>query len=75
MKFRFQQYEHHQTMVWVREDLRGKHREHCLCWGCRNFYPGESNNCKIAQAVFENCVKFDIVTPMWECPNFVEAKS
>lgn len=26
-------------------------------------------NCEIANAVFENCAKFGIVTPVWECPS------
>ena len=27
-------YKHHGVNVSVREDLKGKHREHCLCWIC-----------------------------------------
>ncbi len=64
-------YEHHGASVAVQPHLRGKHREHCLCFqGCRKFRPGSRGNCEIAQAVFTNCVKFDIVTPVWECPRF-----
>jgi len=63
-------YEHHGTMVAVREDLKGLHREYCLCHSCAKFKPNTPENCEIAQAVFENCVRFHITTPMWECPEY-----
>lgn len=67
-------YEHHGKKVFVREDLKGKHREHCLCYsGCTWFRPGREDNCPIAKAVYRNCVEFGIVTPMWECPVFSAA--
>ena len=67
-----EQYVHHGAAVSVRSDLKGKHREYCLCnTPCTRFKPGKEDNCAIAQAVYENCVRFDIVTPMWECPAFV----
>ena len=63
-------YNHHGRNVWVREDLKGEHIGHCLCYKCDNFKPNCSDNCHIAQAVYENCVEFGLVTPVWECPNF-----
>lgn len=64
-------YEHHGATVAVREDLKGCHREYCLCFqGCARFKPGRPDNCAIAQATYENCVKFDTVTPVWECPEY-----
>ena len=63
-------YSHHGRMVFVRNDLRGKHRDHCLCFECAKFFPGTLQNCPIAQATYENCVKFNTTTPMWECPEF-----
>ena len=66
----FETYEHHGVKVAVRSDLKGKHREHCLCFTCQTFKPNTDENCPIAQAVFENCVKYNITTPMWECPRF-----
>lgn len=57
--------------VWVMSELKGKHREHCLCHqGCKKFKPGEEDNCPIAQENFEFCVKHGVVSPMWECPKF-----
>ena len=64
-------YEHHGGEVFVREDLKGRHREHCLCMTCGLLVPGDrEKNCPIAQAVFDNCVKYNITTPMWECPKY-----
>jgi len=64
-----ERYVHHGTEVVVFSELKGQHRDHCLCFnGCRRFKPGQPDNCPIAQATFENCVKFDLVTPVYECP-------
>lgn len=65
---KFVKYNHHGHNVYVREDLKGKHRSNCLCYLCDRFNPGTEKNCKIASAVYENCVKYGIVTPVWECP-------
>lgn len=67
----YEKYEHHGTLVSVRSDLKGAHRAHCLCFSCQLFAPGTLNNCHIAQATFENCMKFNTVTPVWECPSFL----
>jgi hypothetical protein len=66
----FVKYSHHGIDVWVNDELKGKHRDHCLCFSCELFHPNESNNCRIAQATFVNCVEFGTVTPMYECSNF-----
>jgi len=63
-------YEHFGKEVYVRENLRGQHRKHCLCFMCAKFFPKAPQNCPIAQATYENCIKFNTVTPMWECPMF-----
>lgn len=57
--------------VAVFEKLKGKHREYCLCFqGCKNFKPGTEENCEIAQSNFANCVKYNTVQPVLECPKF-----
>lgn len=67
----YEKYLHHGVDVHVRSGLKGKHREHCLCYGCRKFnLKDKEANCPIARAVFANCVEFNIVTPVWECPHF-----
>ena len=63
-------YKHHGVEVFVKRHLKGRHQEFCLCYCCGKFKPGMENNCFIAQAVYKNCVVFNIVTPMWECPEF-----
>lgn len=64
-------YKHHQKVVVVRSDLKGKHREYCLCWNCDFFFPDDrEKNCITANDVYQNCVEWDIVTPVWECPMF-----
>ena len=30
-------YEHHENEVAVRKNLKGKHRQYCLCFTCGNF--------------------------------------
>ena len=71
----FERYEHRFTgggaaLVWVMKFLKGRHRDHCLCYSCEHF-----GRCAIAKAVFDNCVTYNIVTPVWECPDFTEKKS
>ena len=68
----FEKYEHHGIEVAVRSDLKGKHRDHCLCFqGCPHFKPGDREiNCEIANEVYAICVKYGIVTPVFECPHF-----
>ena len=62
-------YEHHGNLVSVQEHLRGKHKEHCLCFqGCVHFCPDTTENCPIAQELFEFDIRHACVTPMWECP-------
>jgi len=65
-------YKHHDKDVYVQTELKGKHREHCLCFmNCKKFTPDDrENNCKIANTVFKNCVEFGITTPVWECSQY-----
>jgi hypothetical protein len=68
------QYEHHGTMVWVREDLKGKHRSFRLCHSCARFKPGQPDNCHIANDTYQNCVRHGLTTPVFECPAFDHRK-
>ena len=68
---RIETYEHHGAEVYVQTHLKGKHREHCLCYqGCRRFKPGTAENCHIAQENFAMCVRHSIVAPVYECPAY-----
>ncbi len=70
----FEQYEHHGKTVYVFSHLKGMNKKNCMCFSCETFKPGEEDNCPIAKAVFENCVKHHIVTPVYECPVLDEVK-
>lgn len=66
------QYTHHDALVSVDEDLKGKHRNHCLCYKCGSFKPEtREGNCPIANKLFQICVDENVVTPVYECPVFV----
>lgn len=66
----FVQYKHHACKTWVRSDLKGRHRDHCLCYDCENFHPDSKANCPIAQVVYAHCIEMNLVTPVWECQRF-----
>jgi len=58
---------------WVREDLKGRHREHCMCFDCGKFnMEDREKNCPIANVLYNLCVLHNMCTPVWECPEFVE---
>ena len=66
-------YDHSGTVVKVMEHLRGKHREHSLCWQmCKHFQPGDRSeaNCPVARSLAEIEKQFGVVTPVWECPKY-----
>ena len=70
-KEEYEEYMHHGKFVSVRRGLKGKHREHCLCWECGDFFPDDRDiNCPIANLVYALCVAENLVLPVWECPNF-----
>lgn len=71
MNEQYEQYEHHGNEVWCRKHLKGRHREHCLCWACEKMKPGTDENCPIASELYALCVKHKLTTPVFECPFFV----
>ena len=71
-KKNYEKYIHHGNEVWVRSDLKGSHRDHCLCHSCSKLnIDDRAKNCPIAKALYDNCVNFKVVTPVFECPEFV----
>lgn len=71
----YEQYEHHGKMMWVNSELKGKHRDHCLCFSCEKFHMvNPDKKCKIADRIFQSCVDCYVVTTIWECSAFVEYK-
>jgi len=75
MSEKFEQYEHHGVVVSVIKEVKGKHREHCLCFSCDKFHPGlPERNCPIANLNYAVCLAHNVVLPVYECPLFVERK-
>jgi len=60
----------HHRDTWGFQELRGKHREVCLCWSCKKFRPEHSDNCFIAESVFNLNKTHGITTPVLECSVF-----
>lgn len=72
---RYIQYIHHGLIAWVRSDLKGTHRDNCMCYDCVNFNPGvPEENCPIANLLYGVCLAEGIVAPVYECPEFVEGE-
>jgi len=67
-------YIHYGKEVSVRSDLKGKHRDYCLCFSCVNFKPGiPETNCPIANLLYAVCIEAGITAPVFECPNFISS--
>lgn len=68
-----EKYEHHGVEVSVVAAVKGQHRQHCLCYTCGRFNPESvEDKCPIAAAIYANCVEFNVVTPVYECPKYAE---
>jgi hypothetical protein len=69
----FEKYNHHAREVWVNSELKGKHKEYCLCWDCIKLNPDDRElNCTIANLLFAVDCAVGITTPVFECPEFKE---
>jgi len=70
-----EKYIHHGKEVSVMSELKGHHREHCLCFKCDTFnIENREKNCKIANLLYAVCCECDITTPVYECAYFIEKK-
>ena len=68
----YEKYNHHGIDVWVRIDLKGKHRDICLCFNCKKLnIEDREKNCPIANATYKNCERYGLTTPVTECPYFL----
>lgn len=67
----FEQYEHHGKLVWTRSTWKGLFKRFCLCYSCEKLNIENSElNCPIAKKLFEVCKDNNLVTAVWECPDF-----
>lgn len=65
-------YVHHDCLNAVATELKGKHREHCLCYQCGLFKPDDrAKNCTLANLVYAICEETGMVLPVWECPSYL----
>ncbi len=64
-------YIHHERRVFVPVELKGKHRDHCLCYSCCFFHPEDrEKNCNVADELFRLDKRHGLTTPVYECPYF-----
>jgi len=63
-------YKHHGEFVAVFKELKGKHREHCLCFQCKLFKPDTPENCDLAEQNYRACKINGMTMPVYECPKF-----
>ena len=60
--------EHHGANVFVNKTTESIRYEECLCLNCGRLKPGESDNCPIAQAFYDICVKENVALMVTRCP-------
>ena len=53
------------------EEMKGRNREHCMCYYCHQFHPKEETNCPIAQGLYDYDRQHNVTTPVFECGEFV----
>ena len=63
---------HHGETMAVHRGLKGTHREHCLCFECGVFKPGQRDNCMAAEMLLALCQGMGLVTPVFECRNYAD---
>jgi len=67
------EYLHHGKLMNVEENLKGKHREYCLCYKCSKLdISDREKNCKIANKLYQFCIDNNVTTPVFECMEFIE---
>lgn len=65
-------YKHHGKFVYTEQLLKGTHKAHCLCFRCGRFKPEDRwKNCDTANLLYAICVKFNLTTPVFECPDWI----
>lgn len=61
--------------VWVNPMTEPLRKNECLCLNCGNLKPGKEDNCRIAQAFYEICVKENIALIVTRCPIWVNKEA
>ncbi|MFH0754539.1 MAG: hypothetical protein V2A70_08240 [Candidatus Omnitrophota bacterium] len=69
----YKKVERNGTERWVREDLKDRQKEFCMCWDCHSFRPQDQDKgCPVIKAVLDLAAAKNVVLPVWECPMFQE---
>lgn len=61
---------HYGKTVWVNPTTETLRKTECLCLNCSNLKPDQSDNCHIAQSLFQICVLENIAMAITRCPMF-----
>ncbi|OGJ57998.1 hypothetical protein A2635_03130 [Candidatus Peribacteria bacterium RIFCSPHIGHO2_01_FULL_51_9] len=69
------QEEHFGTQVWVNPTTESMREEECLCFSCKNLKPNEPDNCPIAQALYQICVREKVALTLTRCPEWAAKES
>lgn len=59
---------HYGHEVYVNPTTESLRRAECLCLNCSNLKPGQPDNCHIAQAFYQVCVKENVALAVTRCP-------
>lgn len=61
---------HYGKEAWVNPITELLRKDECLCLNCNNLKPGKLDNCRIAQAFYEVCVRENVALAVTRCPLF-----
>jgi len=67
MKERPKKETHFGKEVWVNPTTESLRKQECLCLNCERLKPGKPDNCPVAQAFYEICVKENIALMVTRC--------
>lgn len=63
----------YKKLVWANPLIEKIRKDDCLCFSCERFdIKDRSKNCPIANATYDNCVKYDTATPVTRCPIYLQ---
>jgi hypothetical protein len=63
-----QQQVHDGVTVWVNPTTEPIREAECLCFNCADLKPGQPDNCHIAQALYQICLRENVAFPVTRCP-------
>ncbi len=68
----YESHERNGVQSWVRNDLKNRQKEYCMCWDCSLFKPDQADKgCLKIKKVLDLAQENQQVLPVWECPDFI----